>query len=347
VLSCLLFCALLSATPARATDNPQPNPLPPVLPRKQLADPVRDDVRAIMDGIERGKAARKYYRALRIGQGGDMAQAVALLRESARDGYEPAQVTLASMYMDAAASAGLHDDKKALQLLDRARAKAPDDPAALYYLGLIHREGRAGLPRDPTTALSLITRAADGGFGPALHMLGYMYLKGDGVPKNKDKAVKWLRRAAMAGVPESQYNLGYLYARNGDRHDAARAVKWLSRAAAQGFAPAQFRLALLYRDGKGVPADAKKAAALMQAAARQNFAPAQWELASLYLDGKGVPKSVKKEYFWQSLAIANGLNDVVRRLITFISRARLDAATVKTLDAQVKQWQAVHPAYPQ
>jgi hypothetical protein len=91
---------------------------------------------------------------------------------------------------------------------------------------------RAHTPRDRTTGVMWIRRAADANLAMAQDRLGSMYLNGIEVPQDTATALQWLQRAARRGAPAAQLKLGQLYAVGALLPvDKAKAYYWYSVAA--------------------------------------------------------------------------------------------------------------------
>ena len=126
--------------------------------------------------------------------------------------------------------------------------------------------------KDYATALRLYRMLADQNNAAAQHMLGSMYLLGEGTPRNDAESLKWFRRAAD-----------------------------------QGNIQALVSLALAYREGSGgVQRDLAEAAKLFSRAAEQGYRPAQSVLGHIYQHGQGVPQNLVRAHMWFSLAAAGG-----------------------------------------
>jgi TPR repeat protein len=141
----------------------------------------------------------------------------------------------------------------------------------------------------------------------AEHLMGNMYLWGEGVPKNYEQAVAWWRKAADQGSSNSQSNLGDMYQNGwGVPKDDLIAVNWFQKAADQGNAVAQDKLGLMYRQGLGVPKDFVLAVAWYRKAADQGFAPAQIDMGFMYDNGWGVPREYAQAASWYRKAADQG-----------------------------------------
>lgn len=115
-----------------------------------------------------------------------------------------------------------------------------------------------------------LVAAANNKHPAASHILGLMYLQGNGVAENLQLALKWLKIAAEGGVTAAQLQLGQFY-RSGPNsiQDDNEALKWISKAATAGNMDAQFKLAEMYQFGYGVPTDGAERKKWLQRAADQ------------------------------------------------------------------------------
>lgn len=156
-------------------------------------------------------------------RGGDVVQAMALLKKSADAGHAPSQALLAYI-LD---MAEFNDEAVAYY----RKASAQGNLEGEYGLGSMYAAGQ-GVKRDPAEARRWITRAAEKGHAAAINSLAQAYISGD------------------LGIDETQ--------RNG-----AEALRWVRRAADSGYLPAMERLAAAYRTGAyGLAVDLKQAEAL-------------------------------------------------------------------------------------
>ena len=103
-----------------------------------------------------------------------------------------------------------------------------------------------------------LRKAAEQGYVPAQHGLGFLYAKGRGVPRDDAEAVVWYREAAEQGYVVSQFRLGAMYAKGGGvPQDYVQAHNWYNLAASQGDATARNNRDRLAE--KMTPADISKA----------------------------------------------------------------------------------------
>ncbi|WP_333843770.1 tetratricopeptide repeat protein [Pelomicrobium sp.] len=121
---------------------------------------------------------------------------------------------------------------------------------AAYELGLILRDGRAGIAPDPGRALKLFQRAGRPwlarnwfklGVPEAQYAAGMMHLEGKGTQTDVEAAVKWLLRAAEQGHGQAQVRLAEVYASDGAPVDMREAYFWASLALTQLFLPQEER----------------------------------------------------------------------------------------------------------
>lgn len=156
-------------------------------------------------------------------RGGDVVQAMALLKKSADAGHAQSQSLLAYILNQAE----FNDEAVAYY----RKAAAQGDPDGEFGLGSLYAAGE-GVKRDPAEARRWIERAAEKGHAAAINSLAQAYIGGE------------------LGITEMQ--------RNG-----AEALRWVRRAADSGYLPAMTRLASAYRTGAyGLAVDLKQAEAL-------------------------------------------------------------------------------------
>jgi len=156
-------------------------------------------------------------------RGGDVVQAMALLKKSADVGHAPSQSLLAYI-LD---KAEFNDEAIAYY----RKAAAQGDAEGEFGLGSMYASGE-GVKRDPAEARKWITRAAERGHVSAIKVLALAYVKGE------------------LGINEAE-------------RGSAEALRWLRRAADSGDVPAMEHLVLAYRTGAyGLVVDLKQAEAL-------------------------------------------------------------------------------------
>lgn len=191
---------------------------------------------------------------------------------------------LAFAVMSAAQAAGKGNLEPAIAAL-----KKGDAAAAIAYLEPLARRDDAEAQfmlvsalqgSDQKQANHWLRAAAENGQRDACHILGLMYLQGNGVAEDPQLARKWLTIAAEKGVSAAQLQLALQY-RNGPvaMQDDRIAFKWMRQAAEGGNAEAQYRLAEAYRYGYGTAADPAAVRKWLGRAAKQGHAAAAQALA--------------------------------------------------------------------
>ncbi|WP_291821477.1 caspase family protein [Bosea sp. (in: a-proteobacteria)] len=189
------------------------------------------------------------------------------LRRAAFAGYAPA----AAEVLDRAR----RDPAYALAKAERDRlhavVTAQDDPRGLYWRA--QARGAAGGATDDDETIALVTRAAEGGYIPAIMELVDLHLYGS--PRRKpdlDRAIHWLERGSALGDVEAIGRLGAIWARglaapDGSARLAARpdeARRLLERPEVAADPRAMMSLAALLRYGPMDRRDPARAEALVR-----------------------------------------------------------------------------------
>lgn len=174
---------------------------------------------------------------------------------AAEQGYLPAQVNLAVLYLNGWGTPQNYG--AALYWLQAAAEKG--DPRAHTNLGILYLKGW-GVRQDYAEALRNFHFAAELGETGAIVNLGFMADGGLGTVKDYSTAADWYRKAAERGDSLGQNNLADLYLRGeGVQQDDSEAFAWFQKAAAQGHTGARIKLGFLYMMGRGVPKDPESA----------------------------------------------------------------------------------------
>jgi TPR repeat protein len=87
------------------------------------------------------------------------------------------------------------------------RAKA-GEPAAMYELGMMYRNGSAHFPQDVPEAWPWLLKAAEAGHPGAMLQIGQLMAWGYGGPKDPSQGRQWLQRAKSLGISEADTHLG-------------------------------------------------------------------------------------------------------------------------------------------
>jgi len=110
------------------------------------------------------------------------------------------------------------------------KAAEQGDANAQYDFGVLHANGKGGLPKNHAESLKWFRKAAEQGHARAQYGLVMSYAFGFGVPKGNAEAIKWCRKAAEQGHAEAQVYLGRIYDKgDGVPEDAAEAAKWFRK----------------------------------------------------------------------------------------------------------------------
>ncbi|MGZ5883499.1 MAG: tetratricopeptide repeat protein [Burkholderiaceae bacterium] len=168
-----------------------------------------------------------------------------------------------------------------------------DITAATQYLLPLAKSGHAEAQfllvsvlrsTDQKQATEWLIIAAKNKYPDACHILGLMYMDGNGMPQDKAEGENFLRCAADGGSPGAQVALGMLY-RNGatvsGKRDDEQAAELFNKAADQGSPEAQLRLAEMYRYGYGIKKDQAEAERLLRLAQKQGNMEAQKMLVEM------------------------------------------------------------------
>jgi uncharacterized protein len=245
------------------------------------------------------KAAGFYFRAGNAGIADAYAELGSLYTEAASPNYPEAaswferavqgasnegRVYLGELYVD---GRGVQEDfSKAVGLFLEAEANGNSD--GIFDLGLLYRDGVAGVPKNPVTAYGWFARAAQSGHPLAMVEVANDYYLGRGVDEDHKAAFDWFLRAADAGVRVAQRNLATLYdLGDGVTQSDADAAAWYRKAAEQDDAIAMTQLSHHLRWGRGVPEDLAESWDWLTKAAEAGFPAAQSELGRFYEDGFG------------------------------------------------------------
>ncbi len=191
-------------------------------------------------------------------------------------------------------------EKKALNLFEEAAARGYAE--GLYNVGVMYKDGSAGLPRDFERALEYFHKAAGQrpylrvfqgvvqpnlGVAEAETIIGIHYRDGLAVDQNERVAFKWFLRAAQHGCPSGMNNLGvFLQDGKGCKKDIESARLWFSKAAELGLSEAMVSFAQMLIDGIGGPVDVEKGMELLKGAADQGLPGALYLLQTMMRSGR-------------------------------------------------------------
>lgn len=151
---------------------------------------------------------------------GNLIESMQLLERSAKEGYTPAQVTLAYI---------LDFSERNEEAFNWYRQAADsNDPAGIFGLGGMYAKGE-GVERNAQKAGEMIRRAAEMAHLPAMRAYAYALENGAlGFARDEATAVEWFRLAAEAGDQVSMRRLQDAYSQGqlGLPVDPAQASVW-------------------------------------------------------------------------------------------------------------------------
>jgi TPR repeat protein len=247
------------------------------------------------------------------------------------------------------------------------------DPAGIYALGLMHRDG-AGLPRDSARARALFEQAS-AGHAPAAAAAGALQLRGIGGPVDLAAAHRSLTRAAEAGLAAARLDLSLLLADErfagrdpvaafdaahraalaghapafarvgamllageGVARDVDRALDWWRQGAARGDAASLGRLGEALLAGRAGDADPKQGEPMLLRAAQAGDTTAMAVLATAYEQGTALPRDYAGAYRWASIALARDPAPQALRSARDGLEQRLSPEQVTRIQAEARSW---------
>jgi len=226
----------------------------------------------------------------------DAAAGLALLRNSATNGFVPAMLNLGLL-----SQGGVYvrqDYSEAFHWFSETADK--NNPEGLLQLGKCHHYG-LGTTRNLAKAAECYRRAAELTNYVAMKSLGYLLMNGLGVQKDTDAAKRWFMRAAKEGNNRrAMYNLGVLCFTN-----VSEAFQWFKQSAELGDGLACLQLANFYYRGWGVVQTNLDAFRFWQGrAALLGSTAAQYAMGDAYRTGNGVSRDVENSLAWYRKAAA-------------------------------------------
>jgi len=214
---------------------------------------------------------------------------------------------------------------------------APAKPTIVADLGAVAPQ----IDTLPAAIAPLSVRtSAMGGDPAAAYAIAERYLAGKGVTRDAKQAKIWYEQAAKSGYPLAEFRLGVLYEKGDDgvSADRAQAMSLYRKGADHGNVQAMHNLAVLFAGQAGGATDYASAAKWFEQAAGYGLKDSQYNLAVLYQSGLGVAKDPGIAYKWFAIGAARGDAEAGKQRDEL--RKALPAATITSIDAQVKAW---HP----
>lgn len=174
------------------------------------------------------------------------------------------------------------DKSEAVNVL-KAAAANDSDAVAMNALGIAYMYG-IGVDTDSASAARYLQQAADRRLVDAFHNLGMMYKDGHaGVSQDFRKACHYFKQGADLHYVMCVYDLGFMrYKGLGCRQDYADAVRLFREGADADHSPCLYMLGLCYRNGYGVEQDTVRARYYLDRSAQLGYRAAIDELQQVY-----------------------------------------------------------------
>jgi TPR repeat protein len=136
------------------------------------------------------------------------------------------------------------------------------------FMGVLHEQGLAGLPKNQRKAAAFVQKACDGGDLDGCVNLGLFYKNGDGgLAKDEAKALALYEKSCEGGNGRGCYLAGSIYRAKGPRHDDAKAAAMFTRGCDRRHGDACSDLGYLHGTGEsGVAKDVPKELSLYERA---------------------------------------------------------------------------------
>jgi TPR repeat protein len=194
------------------------------------------------------------------------------------------------------------------QALAAVKAKAEKgDIASQYAYGHAFLYGTYGQAIDASQGVTWLSKAADGGSGGAAYDLARLYDEGrDGVPKDASLAMTFYQKASERGVPAVQEHVCQTKTSANSAEDWAQAFPYCQKASAQGSVEANHALGIAYLEGRGTAPDTGLGIQFLQRAAAKGNLPSMTRLAQIYSEGSIVPQDHAKAFTWHRQAARYG-----------------------------------------
>lgn len=278
--------------------------------------------------------------------------ALSMLRDSAEQDWVPAQVLLADQIRESdpdeaiswlRRAAGLNSSVAQLAL-GRLAYRGGQYPEALGWLKRASKDQAEALAlmasirmseslsyHEGVETVSLLSRAYDGGFDPALLLLAQCYALGIGVDVSLRSARRYLLMAVDKKVPEAQQYLFNVPIEIASVSES-EILQWTHQQAKAGSAAAMNWLGMLWRRGESIEQDFAMARYWYEQAASEGFAPAMSNLGALYEQGLGVPVDLAKaQALYQKAQIQGHERGAINLAVLLVSQRREIARAVGLL----------------
>lgn len=269
---------------ASLTSCPLCQSRPPVAPGKRQEEEELHN--SLIDGSEDSESLFHLGLNYEMGRGTDknLPKAVEYYLQSAAEGNTSAQFQLALCYRS---GKGVEVDKVASAKWAKEAVDQANFPPALVLLGYCYLEGE-GVPQDQERAFALFTAGVeeDEEEEDGWFHLARCYHHGFGTKKDMDKAVECYTQGEQLGNHNCSFHLGLLY--HLDLMDKEKSLIHFGKGAMGGHKAATNFLARMYSTGDGVEKDLRKAFLLQTQNVMLNDNQAMLSQADSFRRGLGV-----------------------------------------------------------
>ena len=167
-------------------------------------------------------------------------------------------------------------DRAAESLAGVRKAAAQGDAEALFKLGMLYDRGYDSILPDTARANEYYARAAAGGYAPAMGLLGFRLIRGEGIAADSARGVEMLRRGADMGDARALNNLGWwlTFRPGASAAERGEGLRCLRRAADAGHPVALASLGRAEEEGISGRPNPGRAAELYDSALSRGFSQA-------------------------------------------------------------------------
>ncbi|EOX9056890.1 tetratricopeptide repeat protein [Enterobacter roggenkampii] len=307
------------------------------------ADVIKNSYEVGIQGLSDGEAAFSFFNTniidyLESGNQQSLKQAIALLKSSAYEGYDPARHTLAMFYIK---GEFVNKNITAAKVL-LAESAGSGYAQSMYQLGYYLVSGEF-FEKNLTEGLLLIEKAAiKENHTSSQASLGVFYMFAEyGIKRDYEKAIYWLHIASIQkhakscfllsdllsklnysdekkkydlmlssaenGYADAQYNIGnFHFNKSNVNYDPEKSVYWFSKASENGHTSATYGLALAFMNGDGIVKNMDKAIELFKKGVHLKHAKSMHTLGMMYESGNGVEVDINMAYELYTEAVELG-----------------------------------------
>lgn len=217
-------------------------------------------------------------------------KALELYMKAAEHGNGRAMIELGNVFKTG--ELGIKDNEKSEEYYAQAyevlyeSAMEDNDPIAQHLLGSMYLDGE-GIKRSYTQAIKYFERAIKNNYPPSFNAMGVCYACGFGVAADINKAFEYKRKSAMMGFPTAMNNLSVCYIQGiGVDKDIEKYHEWQMKAAECGNVGALCNIGRDYLSGEFQPKDIDKAKKWFEKAIEAGSLEAMLCLGVMYENGE-------------------------------------------------------------